>query len=150
MVGLARSGDVEGSAVIDRGAVDRQAERDVHGGVEGDELDRDVALVVILRDDQIEGAVIGAVEDRVGRNRPDDVDPLRARQRDRRRDLSSSSVPNRPFSPQCGLMPATAMRGARVARCAADARGRRDRRQHPLGRRPLDRRPAARHASRRG
>ena len=39
MVGLARAGNVEGGAVIDRYAIDRQAERDVDGGIEGDELD---------------------------------------------------------------------------------------------------------------
>ena len=62
MVRLAGAGDVEGGAVIDRAAVDRQAQRDVHRRVEGDELDRDVALVVVLRDDQVEGALVCAVE----------------------------------------------------------------------------------------
>ena len=40
--------------MIDRDAVDRQAEGDVHGGLKSDKLDRDVALVVILGDDEIE------------------------------------------------------------------------------------------------
>jgi hypothetical protein len=35
-----------------------------------------MALVVILRDDEIEGAVIGARIDRVGGNRAENVDAL--------------------------------------------------------------------------
>ena len=44
--------------MIDRTAVDRQPDRDVHGRVEGHELDRDMALVMVLGDDQIE-AILG-------------------------------------------------------------------------------------------
>ena len=50
MVGLAGSSDVEGRSVVDGNAIDRQTQRHVHGGVEGDELDRDMALVVVLRE----------------------------------------------------------------------------------------------------
>ena len=126
VVGDALAGDVEGGAVIDRGAVDRQAERDVHRGVEGDELDRDVALVVVLGDDQVEGAVVGAVEDGVGGDRALHVDAFGAGALATAGAIcSSSSVPKRPFSPQCGLMPATAMRGLAYADAARGARCRR-------------------------
>ena len=46
-VGAAGAGDVEGGAVIGRGAHERQAERHVDGVVEGERLDRDQRLVVI-------------------------------------------------------------------------------------------------------
>ena len=55
VVGDALARNVEGGAVIDRAAVDRQPDRNIHRGIEGHQLDRDVALIVILRDDQIEG-----------------------------------------------------------------------------------------------
>ena len=61
LVGDALAGDVEGGAVIDGGADDRQAERDVDAGkllpaagrgidLEAEQLHRDVSLVVIHRD----------------------------------------------------------------------------------------------------
>ena len=62
---------------MSKASIDRQPERDVHRCVEGDELDRDVALVVVLRDDEVEGAVVSSVVECIGRNRPDHVDPLR-------------------------------------------------------------------------
>ena len=54
MLGDALTCDVESGAVIDGTAVNRQAERHIHRRVEGHELDRDVTLVVVLRDDEIE------------------------------------------------------------------------------------------------
>ncbi len=62
------AGDVEGGAVIDRGAQDGNAEGHVHGGLEVEELHGDVALVVIHGDDEIVRAVGGAEEDGVGRD----------------------------------------------------------------------------------
>ena len=50
----ALAGDVERGAVVDAGADDRQAERDVDALVEAEVLDRDQALVVVLRDDDVE------------------------------------------------------------------------------------------------
>ena len=46
-IGLAGAGDVEGGAVVGRGAHERQAERDVDRVVERQRLDRDQRLVVI-------------------------------------------------------------------------------------------------------
>ena len=60
MVCLAGAGNVEGSAVIDRAAVDGQAKRDVDRRVEGHQLDRDMPLIVILSDDQIEATLTTA------------------------------------------------------------------------------------------
>src|ERR1039458_8404601 len=45
-VGTTLAGDVECGAVVDGGADDGDAERDVDGALEVDELHRDVALVV--------------------------------------------------------------------------------------------------------
>ena len=78
VVCLAGSGNVECRAVIHRAAVYRQADRDVHGGVERDQLDRDVALVVILRDHQIESAIVGAMINGVGGHRSNYIDALLA------------------------------------------------------------------------
>ena len=61
LVGDALADDVEGGAVVDGGADDRQAERDVDAGevvplaggrvdLEAEQLDRDVALVVVVGD----------------------------------------------------------------------------------------------------
>jgi hypothetical protein len=79
VVGDALARDVKGSAVVDRTAIDGQAEAHVDGAVKGHQLDRDVALVVILRDDQVEGSLVGAMEDGIGRNRAMGVDPLSLR-----------------------------------------------------------------------
>ena len=46
-IGAAGAGDIEGGAVVGRGAHERQPERDVDGVVEGQRLDRDQRLVVI-------------------------------------------------------------------------------------------------------
>ena len=54
-VGLAGAGNVEGGAVVRRGADERQSQRDVDGVLERNRLDRDQRLVVIHAD----GAVIG-------------------------------------------------------------------------------------------
>ncbi len=47
VIGNSLAGDVEGGAVVDRGAVDRQSDGHVDRRIEGDELDRDMALVVM-------------------------------------------------------------------------------------------------------
>ena len=44
---MPRAGDVEGGAVIGRGAHDRQAQRDVDALVEMERLQRDQRLIVI-------------------------------------------------------------------------------------------------------
>src|SRR5688572_21297276 len=52
-VGCALPGDVAGSAVIDARADDRQAERRVHGRIEGEGLHWNVPLVVIHADEGV-------------------------------------------------------------------------------------------------
>src|SRR5258708_14594239 len=53
-VGQAFPRDVEGGAVINRGAHNRQAESEVHASVEGKHFEGDVALIVIESHDRIE------------------------------------------------------------------------------------------------
>src|ERR1035437_2446959 len=82
-VGAVFSGDVEGRAVIDGGADDRNAERDVHGFFEVDQFHRDVALIVVHGDDQVKGAANRLQENRVGSVRPAAGNALGARGSDR-------------------------------------------------------------------
>ena len=65
--GDAAAGDVERGAVVGAGAGEREAEGDVHAGVEGVELEGDETLVVIHAEDAVEVAFDGAEEDGVGR-----------------------------------------------------------------------------------
>jgi hypothetical protein len=60
--------------VIDRRADDRQADRDVDGGAERQQLDRDEPLVVVAGNHRIELAAYGAHEDRVAWEWALDVD----------------------------------------------------------------------------
>ena len=85
-IGLVAAGDIEGGAVIDGGADDGQAERNIHAAGEVDELHGNVALVVIHGDDEIEFAAQGADKDGVGRVRAGAVKcPARAPPRWRER-----------------------------------------------------------------
>ena len=68
-VGAVLAGNVECGAVVDRGAEDGDAERDIDGALEVDELHRDVALVVIHRDDEVEFTADAAEKDGVRRVR---------------------------------------------------------------------------------
>jgi hypothetical protein len=61
--------------MIDRGPDDRQAERDIHGLAERQQLDRNQSLVVIAGDDGVELAAGGADEHSVGRKGPPHVNP---------------------------------------------------------------------------
>ena len=70
MLGDAAARDVEGRAVIDRGADEGQAERDVDGLAEREALDGDHRLVMVARNHGVELAARGAQKDRVGRVRP--------------------------------------------------------------------------------
>jgi hypothetical protein len=70
-------GDIERRAVVDRSADYRQAERDVDRALEIEQLDRDVALVVVHADHGVEPFLLhGLVEDRVGGEWALDVDSL--------------------------------------------------------------------------
>ena len=81
------AGDIEGGAVIDGGADDRQAERDVDarevlpfagGGIdlEAQQLDRDVSLVVVHGDDGVILAGAQLDEDGIAGDRPDHIEPV--------------------------------------------------------------------------
>ena len=85
-IGLAGAGNVEGGAVIRRGADERQSERDVDGVLEGDGLDRDQRLVVIHADRAVIGLARGVVEHGVRRQRAASLDALGAQGFDGRRD----------------------------------------------------------------
>ena len=69
--------DVEGGAVVDRGAYDRESEGHIHAGVEGEELHRSVTLVVVHANDRvITPTVHGLEEHGVGRMRARHVEPF--------------------------------------------------------------------------
>ena len=68
--------------MVDRGSDDGQADGHVHSGVQAEHLDRDVTLVVVGGDDEIEFAFRTAQEDRVRRPRSAGVDSLLACRRD--------------------------------------------------------------------
>ena len=75
-IGAAGAGDVEGGAVIGRGAHERQAERDVDRVIERQRLDRDQRLVVIHRERRVVALARRLMEHRVGRQRAARVDAL--------------------------------------------------------------------------
>ena len=118
-IGLAGAGDVEGGAVIGRGAHERQAERHVHRVVEGQRLDRDQRLVVIHAERDVVARARPLVEQRVGRQRPDGVDALRPQLLDRRRHDGAVLLAERAFFAGMRIEP-----GDRDARARdAEARG---------------------------
>ena len=77
------AGNVEGGAVVGRGAHDRQAEGDVDPLVEMERLERDQRLVVIHAERRVVAAPPAAVEHDVGRMRAADVDAFLAQPLDR-------------------------------------------------------------------
>lgn len=95
--------------MVDRGAIDRQPDRDIHAGVKDNQLDRDMVLAVILGDDQVKLATIGAVEPEIG---PRASMPSARADFDRGAMFVMSSAPNNQPSSQCGFSPAMAMRCA--------------------------------------
>src|SRR5215472_14224984 len=82
------AGYVERGAMVDRGARKRQAQGDVDAFVEAAKLDRDVALIVVHRHDQVELAAAGPPEERVRRPGPAGFDALSTGFGDGRRDLA--------------------------------------------------------------
>ena len=100
--------------------------------VEGQQLHRDVALVVVHRDDDVVGAFGRAQKDRVGRLRVGDVQPRARAACDRRQDPRALLSPNRPPSPACGFSPATAIRGAAMPSARQASLRQLDRRQDAL------------------
>src|SRR3954468_2471701 len=126
-------GDVEGCAVVGRGADKWQTERHVHGVVEGDGLDGDERLIVVHRERHVIVFSRTRVEHRVGRKGASHVDPLRLKLSHRRCDdghilapevASPATPPPRsgPASPACGLRPATASRGSGMPNRSRSAR----------------------------
>ena len=112
-IGLALAGDVVGRAVRRRGDRHRQAALHRDALAEAHQLDRDLALVVVHRDDGLVLAVARLQEDRVGRERADDRHALaRCSSATAGAMMSISSRPQVPPSPLCGLKPATATCGA--------------------------------------
>src|SRR5205814_5348442 len=73
------AGDVEGSAVIGRGADEGQPQRDRDAAVESVGLDGDVSLVVEHRHNAVILAADRAKENRVGGERSLNLDALRLR-----------------------------------------------------------------------
>jgi hypothetical protein len=69
LVRLARAGDIEGGAVIDGGADNREADRDVYAGLNAEHLHGTVTLVVIHGYDDVKVAAPGAKEKRIGGQR---------------------------------------------------------------------------------
>ena len=117
----AGAGDVEGRAVVGRGAHERQAERHVDRVVEGQRLDRDQRLVVIHAERRVVGRARRCVEHGVGRQRPARVDALgRAAARPPARRCARPRRRSRRSSPACGLRPATARRGRAMPKRARD------------------------------
>jgi hypothetical protein len=70
LVRLARACDIEGRAVIDGGADNWQADRDIHSGLDAEHLHWAVPLVVIHGYDDVKLAAPGAKEKRIGGQRP--------------------------------------------------------------------------------
>lgn len=66
-VGFALPGDIEGGAVIYGGADDGEAEGGIHGGIEGEGFQGDVALVVIHADEGVGGFSTCGEETGIGR-----------------------------------------------------------------------------------
>ena len=85
-IGGAGAGDVEGGAVIRRGAHERQAERDVDGMIEGERLDRDQRLIVIHAERRVIVRARPFMKHRIGGKRTPGIDPFGDEARHRRRD----------------------------------------------------------------
>ena len=84
-VGAVLAGDIEGGAVIDRRADDGYSQRDVDCPLEVDELHRDMSLVVVHRDDEVEFLAQAANKNRVRRVWPGAIEAKPPRLFDRRR-----------------------------------------------------------------
>ena len=115
-------GDVEGRAVGHAGANDRQAERHVHRAVHGQELDRDVPLIVVHGHHGVELAVAGTDQSACRpAGGPRRRCPRGGPARRPARSMICSSSPNRPSSPACGLSAQTPICRRRAFELAHDA-----------------------------
>ena len=86
-------------AVVDRGADDRQAKRDVHGLAERRQLDRDQPLVVVAGDHHVEAAAQRPTKIVSAGNGPVTSMPRAAHASTAGRSTLSSSCPSSPCSP---------------------------------------------------
>ena len=73
MVGAAGAGEIKGGAVVGAGAGKGKAEGDIHAGVEGQQFERDEALVVIHAEHAVELSAGGAMKNSIGRVRAGDI-----------------------------------------------------------------------------
>ena len=128
-VGLALPGDVERRAVVGTGAHEGQAQRDVDALVQAQVLDRNQALVVVLRHHHVEAALARLHEDRIAGPGAAGVDALAPRGLDGRQDDAGFLVAEQP-----------AFAGVRI-----QARHRHARRGHAQRAPALVRQPDGRH-----
>ena len=104
---LAGPRDVERRAVVDRRADDRQAERDVHAGVERHQLHRRVPLVVVHHDDRVVAVPVHRLEEHgVGRVRPAGRDARCDGRGDRGSDVLGVLAAEQPVLPRVRVEPA--------------------------------------------
>ena len=105
-IGAAGAGEIERRAVIDRGAHERQAERDVDRRAEAGVLEHRQALVVVHREHGVEAAQHAAARTRCrpAAGRVTSMPALRSRAI-AGAITSISSRPRWPPSPACGLRP---------------------------------------------
>ena len=115
VLGATGAGNVEGGAVVGRGAHEGQPERHVDGMIERERLDRDQRLIVIHRERRVVGRAARRHETSCRRA------AVRARRCLRARNCATagattarSSSPSAPSSPACGLSPASARRGRAI------------------------------------
>src|SRR5215831_11290438 len=132
MLGLAGAGDIEGRAVIDAGANEGQADRDVHATLDAEILHGDEALVVILRHDDVELTPARPHEDRIAWPRPAGLDAGVAGGLDRRRDLVDVLAPEHAAFAGMRIEAGHGDARARDAVVAASALCQPDRPQDPL------------------
>src|SRR5262245_30477175 len=84
------AGDVKSRSMVDRRADDRQAQRHIHAALEVQQLQWDVALVVVhAYDGVVLLALHSQIENRIGRQRPFHRHSLRNRPLDGRPDLAN-------------------------------------------------------------
>src|SRR5262245_11419076 len=103
--GDAATGDVEGSAVVDRGADDGQAERHIDSPLKSVHLDGDVPLVVILGHHHVELAPGGTPEDGIRGPGPRDGQSLAARPLDGRLDRAALLITEQSALPSVRVQP---------------------------------------------
>src|SRR5690606_31756520 len=85
--------DVECCTVINRNAVDWKPEGHIHCSIEGNQLDWDMSLIMVLRHNEVKSPLIRFMIDRIGRNRARYVDAFCSGHGNTRRSLKVVLVP---------------------------------------------------------